>query len=119
MSGPNLPSGTSIQEAASRPLEYDPTTRATYIRAMVTDITKMVLNGEQEDAIRLKVPKFIEEYPELFKKMIKKEDLAPIYNMLRMLDKMGRGDLTQHEASIAIGKSLVDRYVTPQLQGKH
>ena len=118
MSHANLPSATSMQEAASRPLEYDPTTRAIYIRAMVMDITKMVAAGEKEDVIRLKVPKFIEEYPELFKKMIKKEDLTPIYDRLRLLDKMGVGKLSQHEASVVIGKSLVDRYVTPQLQGK-
>ena len=49
--------------------------------------------------------------------MIKKEDLAPIYEMLRLLDNMGTGRISQHQASIVVGKSLVDRFVTPQLNG--
>jgi hypothetical protein len=37
--------------------------------------------------------------------------------MLAMLDRMGEGSLSQHQASIIVGKKLVDRYVTPQLNG--
>jgi hypothetical protein len=71
--------------------------------------------NESEDTIRNKIPDFIEAYPELFKKLIKKQDLTPIYGMLAMLDKMGQGDISQHQASIAVGKSLVDRFVVPSL----
>jgi len=117
MSKPDLPSATSIKEAASRPLEYDPKTRAIYVRTMVKNITNMMANGETEEAIRTKIPEFLDQYPELFKKIIKKEDLTSMYNMLQLLDKMGEGKLSQHEASIVIGKSLMDRYVTPQLNG--
>jgi hypothetical protein len=119
MSNAALPSATSMQEAALRPLEYDPNIRAGYIRSMVQDIHTMLRNGETEETIREKVGPFIEQYPELFKKVIKKEDLTPMYDMLRLLDKMGDKKLSQHEASIVIGKSLVDRFVTPQLQGRH
>ena len=113
----HLPSASSMQEAASRPLEYNPHERATYVRTMLSDITKFIADGESEESIRSKVPQFIEQYPELFKKMIKKEDLTPIYDMLRLLDNMGKGKLSQHQASIVVGKSLVDRFVTPQLKG--
>ena len=37
--------------------------------------------------------------------------------MLAMLDRMGEGNISQHQASVIIGKKLVDRYVTPQLNG--
>jgi hypothetical protein len=117
MSSANLPSAASMEEAANRPLEYDPTTRAQYIRTMLHDITKMIASGESEESIRSKVAPFIEQYPELFKKLIKKEDLTPIHDMLRLLDDMGKGKLSQHQASVVVGKSLVDRYVTPQLKG--
>ena len=117
MSSANLPSAASMEEAANRPLEYDPTTRAQYIRAMLHDITTMIASGESEESIRSKVAPFIEQYPELFKKLIKKEDLTPIHDMLRLLDNMGKGKLSQHQASVVVGKSLVDRYVTPQLKG--
>jgi len=114
----HLPSPQSISEAANRPLEYNPRERAEYIRIMVKDIAKMSKDGETEEQIRLKVPDFIEKYPELFKKMMKGEDLTPVYGMIQMLDKMGEGRLSQHEASVVIGKNLMDRYVTPQLHGK-
>ena len=35
--------------------------------------------------------------------------------MLAMLDSMGDGKISQHQASIIVGKNLVDKYVTPQL----
>ena len=104
-------------EAEARALEYDPNVRARYIREMLRDIARWMAEGMSEDTIREKVPDFVERYPELFKKIINKQDLAPIQSMLAMLDKMGEGAISQHQASVIIGKKLVDRYVTPQLNG--
>ena len=104
-------------EAEARPLEYDPAVRASYIRNALRDIARWMAEGESEETIRQRVPDFVEGYPELFKKIIQRQDLAPIQNMLRMLDRMAEGRLSQHQASVAVGKSLVDRFVTPQLQG--
>lgn len=102
-------------EAEARPLDYDPNARAQYIRSMLTDITSWQEKGDSEETIRERSSGFIERYPELFKKIIEKQDLTPIYSMLTMLDRMSEGKLTQHQASVIIGKKLVDRYVTPQL----
>jgi len=104
-------------EAEARALEYDPNVRARYIREMLRDIARWMAEGIPENTIREKVPDFIERYPELFKKIINKQDLAPIQTMLAMLDRMGEGNVSQHQASIIIGKKLVDRFVTPQLNG--
>jgi hypothetical protein len=104
-------------EAEARELEYDPNTRAQYVRTMLRDIALWMSQGDTEEAIKARIPDFIEKYPELFKKIINKQDLAPIQTMLAMLDKMGEGSLSQHQASVIIGKKLVDRYVTPQLNG--
>jgi hypothetical protein len=104
-------------EAEARPLEYQPAQRAAYIRGMLRDIALWMAQGDTEEVIRGRVPDFIEAYPELFKKIIQRQDLSPIQNMLRMLDRMAEGRLNQHQASIAVGKTLVDRYVTPQLKG--
>lgn len=105
-------------EAEARPMEYDPATRAHYIRSMLRDIALWMSQGDSEDAIRQRVPDFVEGYPELFKKIIHHQDLSPIQSMLTMLDRMAEGRLSQHQASVAVGKKLVDRYVTPQLQGQ-
>jgi hypothetical protein len=104
-------------EAEARSLEYDPNIRARYIREILRDIAQWMAEGLPEDTIRQKVPDFIEKYPELFKKIINKQDLSPVQSMLAMLDRMGEGNISQHQASVIIGKKLVDRYVTPQLNG--
>ncbi len=104
-------------EAEARPLEYDPNVRAQYIRQMLQDIARWMAQGDSEDVIRQRVPDFIEKYPELFKKIITRSDLSPIHSMLAMLDRMGDGSISQHQASIVIGKKLVDKFVTPQLNG--
>lgn len=102
-------------EAEARPLDYNPTARAAYLRSMMQDIQLWMAQGDQEDVISQRVPDFVERYPEFFKKIIQRQDLTPIQSMLAMLDRMGEGSLSQHQASIIVGKRLVDRYVTPQL----
>lgn len=107
----------ATQEAENRPLEFDPNVRARYVRQMLQDIALWMSQGDSEETIRARVPDFIEKYPELFKKIINRNDLSPIQSMLGMLDKMGEGTISQHQASVIIGKKLVDKFVTPQLRG--
>lgn len=107
----------AVAEAESRGTEFDPNVRVQYVRTMIRDVALMVAQGDSEQVITERVPEFAEKYPELFKKLIKKEDLAPIQSMLVMLDRMGDGSLSQHQASVIVGQKLVDRYVTPQLNG--
>ena len=104
-------------EASSRSLDFDPNVRARFIREMLNDIPRWMAQGLTEEQIREKVPEFAEKYPELFTKIIQKQDLSPIQSMLAMLDRMGEGNITQHQASIIIGKKLVDKFVNPQLNG--
>jgi hypothetical protein len=107
----------AAKEAEERPLDFDPSVRAQFIRQSLQEIAMWMSQGDSEEIIRARVPEFIEKYPELFKKVITKSDLSPIQSMLAMLDRMGEGAISQHQASIIIGKKLVDRYVTPQLNG--
>jgi hypothetical protein len=107
----------ATREAENRPLEFDPAERASYVRRLVQDIALWMSQGDSEEIIRERVPDFIEKYPELFKKIINRNDLSPIQTMLTMLDRMAEGTMSQHQASVVVGKRLVDRYVTPQLRG--
>ena len=102
----SLPDSKAISDAKSRQLTFNP-----------HDITSSISENKSEEDIRKQFAEFIELYPELFKKIINKNDLSLIQNMLAMLDSMGDGKLSQHEASVIIGKNLVDKYVTPQLHG--
>jgi hypothetical protein len=104
-------------EASSRSLDFDPNVRARFIREMLNDIPRWIAQGLTQEQIHDKVPEFADKYPELFTKIIQKEDLSPIQSMLAMLDKMGEGVISQHQASIIIGKKLVDKFVNPQLNG--
>jgi hypothetical protein len=107
----------ATREAESRALDFDPNLRARYIRDMLRDIPFWQNQGLTEDEIKEKIPQFHERYPELFRKIIQKQDLSPIQSMLAMLDRMGEGNITQHQASVIIGKKLVDKFITPQLNG--
>ena len=111
----------SIDEATARAesqtLDFDPRVRARFIREMLADVNNWLNQGLAEEQIREKVPEFAEKYPELFSKLIKKEDLTPIQSMLAMLDRMGEGSISQHQASIIIGKKLVDKFINPELNG--
>jgi hypothetical protein len=107
----------AAEEASSRALDFDPNVRARFIREMLKDIPRWMEQGLTEEQIREKVPEFSDKYPELFQKIITKQDLSPIQSMLAMLDRMGEGNITQHQASVIIGKKLVDRFVSPQLNG--
>jgi len=107
----------AASEASSRSLDFDPNVRARFIREMLTDIPKWIEQGLSEEQIKEKAPEFTDRYPELFTKIIQKQDLSPIQSMLTMLDRMGEGAISQHQASVIIGKKLVDKFVTPQLSG--
>jgi hypothetical protein len=107
----------ATREAESRSLDFDPNERASYVRRMLRDIALWMSQGDSEQVIMERVPDFAEQYPRLFKALINHEDLSPIQSMLAMLDKMGEGSLSQHQASVIVGKRLVDRYITPQLKG--
>ena len=111
----------SIDEATaraeSRSIDFNPRVRARFIREMIEDINIWLTQGLTEEQIREKVPEFAEKYPELFSKLIKKDDLSPIHSMIAMLDKMAEGNITQHQASIIIGKTLVDKFISPELNG--
>lgn len=104
-------------EAEAKPLAFDPKERAAFLRSMLSAIPPLVARGTSAAELAAAYPKFAEEYPKLLKMMIAKEDLSPIETMLRALDRMATGSLTQHTASIIVGQNLVDTFVKPQLNG--
>jgi len=104
-------------EAEAKPLEFDPKERATFLRSMLAAVPPLVAHGVPATDITARYPKLAEEYPKLLKMMLAKEDLSPINAMLKALDRMATGSLTQHKASILVGQTLVDTFVKPQLNG--
>jgi len=85
------------------------------VREMILDI---------EEAMKTKTPAQIgtefadyqKEFPSIFAMLLKKDYRRDILAMMvDQLDKMERGDISQHNASVNVGTILVDRIVKPQL----
>ncbi len=75
---------------------------------------------EFDKIVEKEVPKFAEKYPTIYEKVknntLEDEKLA---FMLSMLSKVNSSELTQHKASVEVGKKLVDTYVIPNLDNKN
>jgi len=92
-------------------------TKSARVREMILDI---------EDAMKTKTPAQIgaefadyqKEFPSIFAMILKKDYRRDILAMMvDQLDKIERGDISQHNASVNVGTILVDRIVKPQLNG--
>ena len=108
----------ATREAEGRSLDFNPRERAAFIREMISVLVPLVRAGKLEHELKIAYPTYAERYPELFKKIVTKQDLTPLNTMVAMLDRMGDGSISQHQASIIVGQRLVDRYVTPQLNAR-
>ncbi len=106
----------SMAEAAARPLDFDPATRAKFIRDSIKKIVDMLASDKTDADIRAECDTFVNSYPELYKKIIAGEDLTQLESMLHLLDQMGGGNLTQHQASMIIGTRLAERFLPPQFR---
>ncbi len=75
-------------------------------------------NNEEEYITKMKsnFGDFSENYPGIFDKILDNsiED-KQFEKMLSLLGKMEEGQLTEHEASVKVGETLVNKYVKPVL----
>lgn len=106
----------AMEEAAARPLDFDPTTRALYVRDCVKELEEYQRQGLNSDQLKAKMPIFVRDYKHLFEMITNprgynKQDLK---TMLAMLDRMAEGSLTQHQASMIVGKRIAEQYITPE-----
>ncbi len=114
--GPPRSEGESIEDATARavnaPTLFNPKERAAYVRAMVARVLEYRRERKSAEDIRERLPEFAEEYKHLFEMLTAPEgfDQQNLTVMLAMLDRMGQGALTQHEASVIVGKRLFDKY---------
>jgi hypothetical protein len=76
-----------------------------------------VHRGVLVEEIKKTYAEFAEQYELVFNMITRPEgfDERALQMMINMLDHMGAGKISQHEASVNVGKVLVDKFVTPQL----
>ena len=98
--------------AASKPLEFDPKSRASYVRAMVNRVIECKRESKTVAEIQELLPEFVLEYKHLFELLTAPEgyDQTTLNMMLSMLDRMGSNNLSQHEASVVVGKRLFEKF---------
>ena len=105
------------EKAANEPTRFNATERSSFVKDHVEKITKMVKDRHSVDDIKSVFPEFCEQYPKILEMITRPGgyDQRSLDLMLRLLEKMGQGVKSQHEASIHVGQHLLDSYVKPQL----
>lgn len=107
----------SVREASSRSLDFLPKERAVIVRESIKTVERMRAEGFADSAIEKEVETFKKQFPFLYEMVMRPSyDKGTLKSMLAMLDKMGDGSLSQHQASMVVGERLVEKYVKPNLQ---
>ena len=107
----------SIAEAEAAPVNFMPKERAIYVRSMIATIEGLQAQGKTVEEIKERVPEFARDYKNLFEAATDASGYSKqnLKIMLALLDRMGEGSLSQHQASVIVGKKLADQYITPQV----
>ena len=94
--------------------------RSTYVKDQVNKIIALKEEGKTEFEIREQHERFSKDYPQLFKMLMNGVGLndPSLRTMLSMLERMGSGELSQHQASVIVGQRLHDKFIKPSLDGK-
>jgi hypothetical protein len=85
-------------------------------RRMVAEV-KEALKNSSAAAVSSQFADYQKEFPTLFATLLR-QDYPPdvLERLLSQLEKIESGKTTQHDASVAVGTVLVDRFVKNQLQ---
>lgn len=105
----------AIAEAKTRDLDFDPAERSISVKQNILRMVEMMRIGKTEQQIREELAPFVEQYPELFKKVLSNDDLTPLQNMMNLMDRMAAGSLSQHDASVIVGQGLARAYIPKNL----
>jgi len=100
----------SVTEAEARPLDFPATERAAYLRDTIAAIQAKQATGTSPAAIKAEFAAFNQSFPRLFETLMEPNyDKATLQTMLAMLDRMGQGSLSPHQASVIVGQRLLEK----------
>jgi hypothetical protein len=102
----------AVERAKTEVHAFNAKERVEYIRKMVACVDKYRSQNRSVEEIRGFLPEFYEQYKNLFEMVTAPEgyDESNLNTMLAMLHHMDKGNLSQHEASVVVGKRLYDKY---------
>jgi len=99
----------SVAEAEARPLDFPAAARAAYLRETVAKIQARLAYASP-DAIKAEFADFSLSFPRLFEAILEPNfDKQTLQTMLAMLDRMGQGSLSPHQASVIVGQRLLEK----------
>jgi hypothetical protein len=103
----------AMSEAANKPLDFDPKVRATFVRFNIEKVENLLKEGKSVEEIKALCPDFATRYKNLFEMITMPGgyNQQSLKTMLAMLDRMGEGELTQHQASVIVGERLANTYI--------
>jgi hypothetical protein len=85
-------------------------------RRMVTEV-ESALSTQTPAQVSTLFADYQKEFPRIFEMLLTRTYRREFLDMmLQQLERMERGALSQHEASVAVGTVLVDEIVKPQLR---
>lgn len=87
------------------------------IRHAVNDILSSDVSNKEEHFAE-KYPDFKEKYPVLYKTVCDGGKTEHLDFMLNLLEQMNKKQKTQHDASVAVGQMLFDKYVDPKISNR-
>ena len=91
--------------------------RSVRARRMITEVEEALLTKSTTQVVA-QFPGWQTEFPKIFEILLtrtyKREFLEM---MIQQLEKVERGTVSQHNASVTVGTMLVEKVVKPQLQG--
>jgi len=100
----------SVAEAEARPLDFPAAARAAYLRETVAKIQARQAAGAGQDALKVEFADFSLSFPRLFEAILEPGfDKQTLQTMLAMLDRMGEGSLSPHQASVIVGQRLLEK----------
>ena len=89
--------------------------RSQKVRQWVLEVEE-ALRNQTAAQVSADFAEFQIEFPRIFEMVLTRTYPREILEMmLKQLEKMESGTMSQHNASVAVGGALVDRFVKPQL----
>jgi hypothetical protein len=93
-------------------------TRSVRVKQMILDIEEALVT-ETPAQVCSRFAEYQKEFPKIFELLLTRNYSRDILAMMvDQLERVERGSVSQHNASVAVGTVLVDRIVKPQLKGK-
>ena len=89
--------------------------RASFIRGEITKVTVLKRQGKSFDEMKEACSEFANNYPHLFIMVTSDEEYSEgtLHTMLVMLDRMAENKVSQHDASVVVGKHVAHHYMKP------